>query len=135
MQGELYDTPEECVYPEPDMEVEKIGRTTGHQIGIIEAEIVGPWPVTYKTVTYHSPDEQANFVGTVYFEPVFLIRGHNGAFAQPGDSGSLVTTTIDNTRHAVGLIFAGRATEAYMLPIRPILERFGVALVAGHGTN
>ena len=105
MQGTLYDTPNSWVAPEPDMEVEKVGRTTGHQTGIIESEIVGPWPLTYKTITYHSPDETAAFVGTVFFEPVFLIRGHNGAFSQPGDSGSLVTTTIDNVRHAVGLVF------------------------------
>jgi hypothetical protein len=67
MQGDLYDTPDKHADPEPEMEVEKVGRTTGFQQGIIESEIVGPWPLTYKTVTYHSPDEVANFVGTVFF--------------------------------------------------------------------
>jgi hypothetical protein len=136
MQGNQYDTPDNYVDPEADMEVEKIGRTTGHQEGYIEAEIVGPWPLTYKTITYHSPDEAVNFVGTVYFEPVYLIRGRNGPFSQPGDSGSLVTTAVDGQRSAVGLVFAGRANDAsYMLPLGPILERFGVSLVSGHGTN
>jgi hypothetical protein len=135
MQGELYDTPNQIADPEADMEVEKVGRTTGHQRGIIESEIVGPWPLTYKTVTYHSPNEAINFVGTVFFEPVFLIQGHDGAFSQPGDSGSLVTTVVNNERLAVGLVFAGRGNDAsYMLPIRPILERLGASLVAGHGT-
>ena len=118
------------------MEVEKVGRTTGFQQGVIESEIVGPWPLTYKTVTYHSPDEVVNFVGTVFFEPVFLIRGRNGPFSQPGDSGSLVTAVNGQDRRAVGLVFAGRGNDAsYMLPIRPILERFGVSLVSGHGRN
>ena len=75
-----------------------------------------------------------NFVGTVYFAPVYLIRGRNGAFSQPGDSGSLVTTLVNNERFAVGLVFAGRGSDAsYMLPIAGILDRFGVSLVSGHG--
>jgi hypothetical protein len=136
MQGDLYDTPDGYLGPEADMEVEKIGRTTGHQEGYIESEIIGPWPLTYKTITYHSPDEAVNFVGTVYFEPVYLIRGRNGPFSQPGDSGSLVTTVVGSQRYAVGLVFAGRANDAsYMLPLGPILERFGVSLVTGHGTD
>jgi hypothetical protein len=48
MQGELHDTPDECADPEPEMEVEKVGRTTGFQSGIIESEIVGPWPLSYR---------------------------------------------------------------------------------------
>lgn len=136
MQGELYDTPDQYADPEPEMEVEKVGRTTGFQQGIIESEIVGPWPLTYKTVTYHSPDEVVNFVGTVFFEPVFLIRGASGPFSQPGNSGSLVTTISGQARRAVGLIFAGRGNDAsYMLPIRPILERFDVSLISRHGAD
>jgi hypothetical protein len=135
MQGEVYDTPGECIDLEDDMEVEKVGRTTGHQLGIIDGEIIGEWPVTYKSTTWHSPDEQVTFVGTVYFEPVFTILGRNGPFAQPGDSGSLVTTVKDGMRRAVGLIFAGRGSEAYMLPLRPILKGFAVSLVSEHGTQ
>ena len=48
------------------MEVEKIGRTTGGQEGYIEAEIVGPWPLTLKTTTYDFSDDAMDFVGTVY---------------------------------------------------------------------
>jgi hypothetical protein len=77
----------------------------------------------------------AAFVGTVFFEPGFLIRGHSGAFSQPGDSGALVTTLINDVRHAVGLIFAGRGNESYMLPIGPILERWQVSLVSEHGNE
>jgi hypothetical protein len=46
-----------------------------------------------------------------------------------------VTTIKDGMRRAVGLIFAGRGREAYMLPLRPILEGFAVSLVSGHGTQ
>jgi hypothetical protein len=134
MQGVVYDTPATLLDPEPDMIVEKVRRTTGHQTGVIESEVVGPLPVTYQTTTYHSPEEQVRFVGTVYFEPTYLIRGKSGPFSLAGDSGSLVTTVAaDGTRAAIGLIFAGRSNESYMLPLRPILDGFGVKLVGNHG--
>ena len=130
-QGGVYDTPTTVVDPQEDMEVEKFGRTTKHTLGRIEAEIIGPYPVNYKTVTWHSASESTAFQGQVFFEPVYLIRGRGKPFSLPGDSGSLVVTRgLDGKRAAVGLIFAGREpNDSYMLPLRPILDRFQVALV------
>ncbi len=130
-QGSFYPTPTRVLDPEEDMKVEKVGRTTTHTTGVIEAEIAGPFPVNYKTTAWHSPHESTSFQGQVFFEPVFLIRGDGGPFSLPGDSGSLVVTQeSDSKRAAIGLIFAGREPDAaYTLPIRPILNGFGVTLV------
>lgn len=130
-QGSFYPTPTEVHDPEEDMKVEKVGRTTFHTRGIIESEIAGPLPVSYKTTAWHSPNEATSFQGQVYFEPVFLIRGDTGPFSLPGDSGSLVVTQeSDGKRAAVGLVFAGREPDtSYMLPLRPIIDGFGVKLV------
>ncbi|WP_157879074.1 hypothetical protein [Pararhodospirillum photometricum] len=46
-------------------------------------------------------------------------------------------TTLDQNgeRHAIGLVFAGTVPDvSYILPLRPILERFGVSLRAPAGT-
>lgn len=136
MQGAHYDTPSRCLPPEEEMFVEKVGRTTGLRKGKIESEVVGPFPVNYKSVTYHSPDDATTFVGTVYFEPVYLIRGDHAPFSLPGDSGSLVTALVDGQRASVGLIFAGiEPDESYALPLGPILKEFEVTLVSGLGNK
>lgn len=134
MQGRAYDTPSAIADPDVDMEVEKVGRTTRHTRGVVEALVAGALPVSYNTITYHGPDEEVRFTGLVYFAPVFKITGVDGPFSLSGDSGSLVTSTDGRGRRvAVGLVFAGLAPdESYMLPIRPILERFGASLVSGH---
>jgi hypothetical protein len=134
MQGDVYDTPSAVADPEVDMVVEKVGRTTGHTVGVVEAAMAGEFPVSYTIVAYHGPDEEVRFNGLVYFTPVFKIDGQDGPFSLSGDSGSLVVgKDASGRRAAVGLVFAGLAPdESYMLPLRPILERFGVTLVSGH---
>jgi hypothetical protein len=115
--------------------VEKFGRTTGLTKGIIESEIVGPHPVTYKSTAFHSAEESVDFRGLVYFEPVFVVRGAAGPFAMTGDSGALVTSSQGRERTAVGLVFSGRgAEESYILPIKPIISELGMNLISGHGT-
>lgn len=133
-QAGQYDTPSLVVDIDVDMEVEKVGRTTGHTTGVVESLVVGPFPVAYRSKTYHSPDEQTEFVGTVYFEPVLKVAGDRGPFSSNGDSGSLVVTTLaDGQRAAVGLVFAGnKQGESWILPLRPILEGLGVSLVSNH---
>lgn len=130
-QGSFYATPTAVADPEEDMLVEKVGRTTGHTKGIIEAEVAGSLPVNYKVTAWHSPHESTSFQGQVFFEPVFLIRGEAGPFSTNGDSGSLVVTQeVDGKRSAIGLIFAGREPDtSYMLPLRRILDGFAVRLV------
>ncbi len=137
MQGNVYDTPGMVADPLEDMLVEKVGRTTGHTRGIIESEVTGPLPVGYKALVHHNSDESSQFVGSVHFEPTYLIRGQGGPFSLPGDSGSLVTTVgADGQRQAVGLVFAGIAPDtSYILALAPILTRLGVSLVHGHNTN
>lgn len=133
MQGTAYDTPQQTSELREDMTVEKVGRTTGHTLGIVESRIVGGLPVAYKSRTYHDEDDHSDFAGTVFFDPVYLVRAESESFAAPGDSGSLVVTTgPTGDRLAVGLVFAGQGQrDAYILPIEPILERLGVTLVNG----
>lgn len=134
MQGNVYDTPQLVIDPEEDMIVEKVGRTTGYTKGVVESVIAGPLNVSFKSVTYHSANEHTQFIGQVYFEPVYLIRSDDGPFSLSGDSGSLVVSMQpDGRRAAIGLIFAGmEPSESYMLPLRPILERFRVSIVSNH---
>ena len=134
-QGQQYDTPEDIVDPVDDMIVEKVGRTTKHTQGNIDSRVSGPFPVQYKSVTYHSPEDSSTFIGQVFFNEVYLVYGKNGTlFSKPGDSGSLVVTTDNGIRKAVGLVFAGKTSgESYILPLRSIVERFKVKLVSGLG--
>jgi hypothetical protein len=135
MQGSAYDTPSSVGDPREEAQVEKFGRTTSLTRGIVESEIVGPHPVTYKSTAYHSAEESVDFRGLVYFQPVFVVRGTSGPFAMTGDSGALVTSSQAGKRTAVGLVFSGRgADESYILPIKPILGDLGMKLVTGHGT-
>lgn len=137
-QGGHYDTPGLVADPVEDALVEKVGRTTGLTRGFVESEIVGSFPVSYKTTVFHSAEEETSFTGQVFFEPVFVIRSEQGGpFALSGDSGALVTTVPDegNQRSAVGIIFSGRGSdESYMLPLRPVLDELGMTIVSGHGT-
>lgn len=136
-QGEEYDTPIHVEDPMEGMQVEKVGRTTGHTQGVIESELVGGLPVAYKTRTYHSANDYSDFVASVYFDPVFLVRGKAQPFSLPGDSGSLTTAVAqDGQRASVGLVFAGMLPDtSYIVPIRPILERLDVSLVEEHNAN
>ncbi|HEX8642032.1 MAG TPA: hypothetical protein VF704_12880 [Allosphingosinicella sp.] len=139
-QSSHYDTPSATAGVDPDpidgTRVEKVGRTTGRTSGFVESRLVGPFGLDYDISTYHNASEMVRFQGRVYFEPVYLVRGSDGAFSGQGDSGALVVTAADGAeRRAVGLIFAGNEQEnlTYMLPIDPILEALKVELVGGHG--
>ncbi|SFU33430.1 hypothetical protein SAMN02799631_00192 [Methylobacterium sp. 174MFSha1.1] len=135
-QGGHHDTPAAAAEPMEEAVVEKVGRSTGLTRGVIESQIVGPFPVSYRTTIYHSAEEDAEFRGQVFFEPVYVVRGEGGPFALAGDSGALVTAGTGTARRAVGIVFSGRgAEESYMLPLKPILDDLGMTLVSGHGTS
>ncbi|MGE7416007.1 hypothetical protein [Methylobacterium tarhaniae] len=135
-QGGHHDTPEEAADPVEEEAVEKVGRSTGLTRGVIESQIVGPFPVSYRTTIFHSAEEDAEFRGQVFFDPVYVVRGEDGPFALAGDSGALVTAGTGTARRAVGIVFSGRgAEESYMLPLKPILDDLGMTLVSGHGTG
>ncbi|MFZ6682084.1 hypothetical protein [Undibacterium sp. Tian12W] len=124
MQGQAYDTPADCIDLLAGYLVQKVGRTTGHTSGTVIAQIVGASPVGYNV---HG---QGNHVA--YFNDVFVVEGIGEPFSLSGDSGSLVTTTLNNVKYGVGLIFAGDGTHSYILPLKPILNAFNVRLHNNH---
>jgi hypothetical protein len=132
-QGAAYDTPAVVGDLVANIEVEKVGRTTGLTRGRVTGQMHGAHPIMYTATLY-------NFSSIVSFDPVYAIAGLTDLFSDNGDSGSLITTTdAAGQRIAVGIVVGGmndgsapgkRLTIA--LPIRPILQGLGVTLVSGH---
>ena len=129
------DSPQNAVPLSANMDVEKVGRTTGLTRGKVISQVHGAHPVRYSAALY-------NFSGDVYFEPVFAIVGVTDAFSDSGNCGSLITTTDNNgQRLAVGIVVGGMNSVSVpggkitiALPIQPILAELGVTLVSGHNT-
>lgn len=132
-QGESYDTPQLSGPIIPGMEVEKVGRTTGHRFGVVMGQIYGVTGISYSMPLH-------NFSGVVPFDPVYAVIGKTDVFSDSGDSGSLVIgRDADGNRRAVGIVVGGRmdgsapgGKTSLILPIEPILAAFGVSLVQGH---
>jgi hypothetical protein len=132
-QGTAYDTPSGVAVLAPDLQVEKVGRTTGHSHGRVISQMHGAIGIPYNAPLH-------SFSGWIYFDPIFVITGSGGdLFADNGDSGALITTGEGDGRRAVGIVVAGMADKTapggrvtLALPIQPILEAFGVTLVSGH---
>ena len=76
------------------MKVQKSGRTTGWTHGAVDLI------ATTVNVGYGAH-------GVARFDNQFRVSARTGAFSEPGDSGSLITTDPEN--HPVGLLFAGGA--------------------------
>jgi len=98
------------------MAVQKYGRTTGLQLGSVDATNVSV-DVCY-LVIFEFCLQEARFVGQISVSP--------GAFSAPGDSGSLIVTQGGN--EPVALLFAGGDGLTIGSPIDPILQRFGVTI-------
>ena len=106
---------------DPDEEVEKLGRTTGHTRGRITAVEVDGVGVQYDDGV-HTFDDQVE------------IEGLTGAFSAGGDSGSVIWRSRD--RAPVGLLFAG-STEGgsagggvtFANPLATVLRELGVEWV------
>lgn len=113
----------------PNLAVQKMGATTCLTQGIVQSIDVtasGANGVEY-TDECDSGSGTANFVDQI----VVKSNGSSGAFAAPGDSGSLVVTT-DACPRPVGLLFASdNSGDIYVNPIKPVLSHFGVSIVAG----
>jgi hypothetical protein len=136
-QGAAFDTPARAADPTEDAPVEKVGRTTRHTSGFVESRLVGPQRIDYNVTVYHSAEENIAFRGSLFFDPVYILRGLGGTFAMEGDSGALVidTATPDDPA-AVGLVIGGRGNEeTYMIPLKPILQRLDMKLVSRHGLD
>jgi hypothetical protein len=117
--GELAGT----VGPEEATEVLKIGRTTGLTRGRVTA-----FEIDNVVVQYDS--------GLFRFDNQLEISGFEGAFSQPGDSGSLIVAEPEHA--ATGLLFAGsdqggpgNAGLTYANPIGTALDRLGIELECG----
>jgi hypothetical protein len=83
---------------------------------------------------YHSAEESTNFAGSIFYEPVYIIRGIGQRFAGDGDSGALVfSREARKSSISVGIVIGGDATNdvTYMLPVEPILKRLDCTLVSG----
>jgi len=107
---------------DPDEDVEKVGRTTGHTRGRISAVEVDGVAVQYDHVV-HTFDDQVE------------IEGRGGAFSAGGDSGSVIWRTRD--RAPLGLLFAGSTTGGsggagvtFANPLGTVLEVLGADWVS-----
>ena len=117
-----YDTPAAIGAPVSGMKVMKFGRSTGLTLGTVEALTVSYVPLPYKC---------EHFKALSWFDNVWTVRGDNGPFAIPGDSGSLVVTEDGAT--AIGVIFAAAGDFGWIVPMPSVQNLFGgVTLVSGH---
>ncbi|MCB2205006.1 S1 family peptidase [bacterium] len=97
------------------MEVQKYGRRTGLTQGrvvAINCSVVVPYPAG-----------PTRFVDQIVVEPL----RKNKSFVEGGDSGSLVVTD-DSNANPIGLVYAKSGDLAFVNPIDPILQRFGVQI-------
>lgn len=98
--------------PKLNMTVKKFGKTTGLT--------VADYVFANMSLILSYPSGQALFTGQHG-----IVDSGGSAFAQPGDSGSLV---VNGSNEAFGLLFAIASTGdvAVVNPIDPILTRFGL---------
>jgi hypothetical protein len=129
MQRTEYDTPAECVPLEIDMEVMKVGRTTGKTAGKVVAELFDYEPVVYEL-------EVIGGKKIVYFASLFTIIGNTQLFSLPGDSGSLtVSKDASGITKGVGIVVACDENGlTFALSLDRVLRYFDVELVCGHNT-
>lgn len=108
---------------DPDEQVEKVGRTTGHTIGRITAVEVDGVGVQYDEGVVHTFDDQIE------------VEGLRGSFSEGGDSGSVIWRSSD--RAPLGLLFAGSTTGGaagggvtFANPLATVLQVLGLTFVA-----
>jgi hypothetical protein len=99
---------------DPDEEVEKVGRTTGHTRGRISAVEVDGVSVQYGEAVH-------------VFDDQIEIEGLAGAFSAGGDSGSVIWRSSD--RAPLGLLFAGSddGGVTFANPLASVVAALGVA--------
>lgn len=140
-QADKFDTPvdvhELTEDDEGELEVEKVGRTTGHTTGKIQSAFDHALEIEFKLVCYPEHGQLKKFEAIVYSNHLWLASSAGAwNFAARGDSGALVVTKPagGEARRTVGLIVAGtRDGSALVLPIRRILNALDVELVGNHG--
>ncbi len=112
--------PQGIAAPEFGAVVQKHGRTTGLSRGIIDDPSVD----ALIPLSRQDPGRMARFVQQIRIVPAVGMS----LFAQPGDSGALVTTRKGN--RVVGLLFAcpDNGQFAYANPIASVLEELEIAV-------
>jgi hypothetical protein len=121
-QGNMeYDTPVATVHPMAHLRVKKVGRTTGLTAGKINAEVVTPLAIPYKSSKNTSLAHYTGLwsVSTLSGEP----------FADAGDSGALVVTADGSA--AVGIVLGGQGGMTLIMPIQKVLNYFSGARLIG----
>jgi hypothetical protein len=127
----------EIVVPRKQLEVGKIGRSTGRTRGYITAFNMNQIKVDYPRAAQESNVHRGQEAGKcrqVLFRSQIEIASIDGQpFSQPGDSGSLVFTS---DHHPLGLLFASSAaggTEnsglTFANPLPAVLESLGLTLL------
>lgn len=109
---------------DPDEDVEKVGRTTGHTAGRITAVEVDGVGVQYDEGVVYTFDDQVE------------IEGRSGSFSEGGDSGSVIWRSRD--RAPLGLLFAGSSTGGsagggvtFANPLATVLDVLDLTWVSG----
>jgi len=87
------------------MQVQKVGRTTGYQVGRV---------VRIKETTFVGYDK-----GTARYIKQIVIRKDSGNFSDAGDSGSLI---LDMDNRPVALLFAGGGADTIASPIEFVVD-------------
>jgi hypothetical protein len=107
---------------DPDEQVEKVGRTTGHTLGRITAVEVDGVSVQYDDAVH-------------VFDDQIEIEGLGGTFSAGGDSGSVIWRSTD--RAPLGLLFAGSefggsngGGVTYANPLATVLRVLGLEWIA-----
>ncbi|MGY1731975.1 hypothetical protein ACI798_10675 [Geodermatophilus sp. SYSU D01045] len=120
--GPLAGTVADGLEVEPDEEVEKVGRTTGHTRGRVTAVEVDGVAVQYDD-------------GVHVFDDQIEIEGLSGPFSAGGDSGSVIWRSAD--RVPLALLFAGSdqggsngAGLTFANPLSTVLATLGAEWVA-----
>lgn len=127
MQGSAYVTPAAIAPLADGMAVQKVGRTTGHTLGVVTGKVAG-----YQSVSYVVPELQQQF--NVFFSEAWIVEGKDGVFSDRGDSGSLVVGNLPSEECAsVGMVFAGDGTISLVVPLNLIMDTFGATIEATHG--
>jgi hypothetical protein len=100
--------------------VKKSGRTSGLTRTTVSG-LNGTVSIQYETECAGTAAFVKTFTGQV------ILKG--GKFIQSGDSGSLMVEDITTNPHAVGLCFAGSATNGIANPINAVLSWAGATMV------
>jgi hypothetical protein len=103
--------------PQPNLEVQKSGRTTGHTTGSIGSVN------TNVRVQYQQGCNSGKKFSVTYTNQ-FVIN--SSSFSAGGDSGSLILAN-DGSRDPVGLLFAGSSATTIANPINEVLTQVSAA--------